>query len=132
MKQNGFSLLEILITLSIASLLATLAYPQYQQQIKRQQQRQVRWHLKKIALEMEHYCSQHHSYQGATAQIHPNDRSIPQYRFAITSKNPHAFTITATPTVKNAHSQCQHLSVDGLVQELNQQPCHSGLDPESI
>lgn len=66
MNKNGFSLLEMLIVLSIIALLATFTYPQYQRYLARCRHEEARVALQDLANRLELYYSKYHHYSGAT------------------------------------------------------------------
>lgn len=68
MQQNnqGFSLLELLTTLSIISLLIAISIPAYNNYSIHEKRLEAAAALSKLAIAMEEYQLEHHSYEGAT------------------------------------------------------------------
>ncbi len=98
MKANtAFSLLELLIALSIIGLLAAIGYPSYHYHLRRVHRQQAQVTLHRIAGQLERYYSKHRSYRGAM---------IPQqnkyYRFTLTVSKKSHYVLQATPKANQA------------------------------
>ncbi|MFO1502193.1 MAG: type IV pilin protein [Steroidobacteraceae bacterium] len=63
-RARGFTLLEMLIALAIAALLATLAWPGYRQLMHRTQRVEARLALLKLQYLQERHFADHHAYAG--------------------------------------------------------------------
>ncbi|MDF1760587.1 MAG: type IV pilin protein [Coxiellaceae bacterium] len=98
MKANtAFSLLELLIALSIVGLLAAIGYPSYHYHLRRMHRQQAQVTLHRFAGQLERYYSSHHSYQGASIQ-----QQNQHYRFILTVKNKHHYLLQAIPKTNQA------------------------------
>lgn len=67
MKQSGFTLIELMITVAVIGILAAIAYPSYQDYVKRGRRADAMGELQQAATAMERYFTVNGSYTGATA-----------------------------------------------------------------
>lgn len=65
-KQQGFSLIELMVALAIIGILAAVAYPAYTSHVKRGQHSEALAVLNLIAANLEVYASSNGDYTGAT------------------------------------------------------------------
>ena len=63
-KQLGFTLLELLIVLIVVSILAAVAVPVYQNEVRKSDAAAVEQELQKLADQLERYKSRNFSYHG--------------------------------------------------------------------
>jgi len=66
---NGFSLLELMITLTIIGILTAFCLPVYSQHIIEARRLEAKIALEKLAATLENYFIAHNSYQGATLEM---------------------------------------------------------------
>ena len=101
MKSNrikGFTLLELLIVVAIAGILASVAYPQYTEYVKRAARSDAMVLLLDAANKQEQYYADNRSYADDLSLINVPSKSENGY-FTITVEVPDtgtSFTITAT------------------------------------
>lgn len=67
MHKRGFSLIEMMITLTIAGILTALSYPMYAHCVSRAQRNRAEIALMQLAGNLESYYSAHNTYRGADA-----------------------------------------------------------------
>src|SRR4051812_18901770 len=60
--QPGFTLIEVMITVAIVSILASIAYPSYQESVRKAKRTEGRAALMQLLQQEERYYSQHNSY----------------------------------------------------------------------
>ncbi|MCK4869837.1 MAG: prepilin-type N-terminal cleavage/methylation domain-containing protein [Gammaproteobacteria bacterium] len=113
-SNRAFSLLELLITMTIIGILTGIGYPTYKNHITRTRRAQATVMLTNIAAQMEHYYNQHHTYQGATLKTLRINNDASYYDFVITNTNEDAFLIKAIPRGVQAanDTDCGILSID--------------------
>lgn len=101
MKSRGFTLVELMIVVAIVGILATVAYPSYQEQGRRAKRAEARAHLLDSAAMMERFYSDNNSQYSANAAavgiLTTTDHG--HYTVAVTgvAGNNQSYTITATP-----------------------------------
>ena len=102
---QGFSLLELMIVVVIVGVLASVAYPSYQDYVRRGNRSAAQTFMMTIAQRQEQYLVSNRSYASTTTALNltqPTETSG-KYTFAITATtSPIGYSITATP-VGNQH-----------------------------
>ena len=104
--KNGFTLIELIITLAIFCLIASFSYPSYQNFIIRSHRNDAKIALHQLANNLEQFYAKHHSYKQAT--IAPNGSKDTQvlstnlspqkwYQLKITAQSHHSYTLMAFP-----------------------------------
>lgn len=107
MKQQGFSLIELMIAVAIVAILAAIAYPAYNDQVTKARRSDAHAALLNTAALMEHYYTENNTYVGANA---PADigasATSPESHYDITIGNLTAttYTLTATPVAGGAQA----------------------------
>ncbi len=61
-RQSGFTLIEVMITVVIIGILASIAYPSYQEFVKRGNRTEGQAFLSEVAARQERYYAQNHAY----------------------------------------------------------------------
>ncbi|HCC43205.1 MAG TPA: pilus assembly protein PilE [Gammaproteobacteria bacterium] len=104
MNNRGFTLLELMVVVGIIAIIASLAYPSYQDYIGTTYQTQAVSDMKRCALELERQYSNNFTYSGGqcTPLWSPSDglQSNAQFNLTITA-TPDSYVITATPSSGN-------------------------------
>ncbi|MEW5248924.1 type IV pilin protein [Microbulbifer sp. 2201CG32-9] len=67
MKQRGFTLIELMIAVAIVAILAAVAWPSYQAQVRATNRADAQGALLGLAQAMERHFTQNGSYKGAAA-----------------------------------------------------------------
>lgn len=109
MKKNGLTLLELLITLAIIGILASLTYPLYISHLQRARRNEAKIALHHLANAMEKYHAINGSYAKATleeCQVIPFT-SGEFYRLEIKSADNHSFELMAVAQKSQQQDPCQ-------------------------
>lgn len=128
MRQNGFSLVELLIVVSVMGVLALIAVPSYNEVMTKSRRTDGKMALMDLAARMERYYSEHHSYADAaiapsgtsdTQVLNSNESSQGWYQLQISSQSATSYTISAIPQNAQAGADltCATFTYDNLGQE---------------
>jgi type IV pilus assembly protein PilE len=134
--QQAFSFIELLISLIIITILASIAYPSYVKQIQKSKRLEAKVALYSIAQQQEDYFLQHMSYAANLSILHNTTTTTTtssnnklSYQIAISDRTPNnctsdkvtactAYTVTATAIAAQNHdSQCKKMHLNNLGQE---------------
>lgn len=111
---RGFTLIELLIALACVALLASLAWPSYQQLILRSQRTQARASLLQAAHWMERAASANGSYPLAT-DVPTSVLQMEGQRYTLSVvSTAQSYTLSATPLGVQTADACGTLTVNHL------------------
>ncbi len=98
-KIVGFSLLELMIVISIVGILTAIAIPNYSQYIVREKRFEAQAMLLRLSSALENFYTQNNTYVGASLEKLdiPATCANNQYQLAITSVTGNNFLIIANP-----------------------------------
>jgi type IV pilus assembly protein PilE len=115
-KNNGFTLIEVMIVTVIIGILAAIAIPSYRQYIERSNRAAAKTVLLEGAQFMERYRSSNFSYSGATLPTRlTRAPSEGTQRYAVSlNAETLSFTLTAAPSVAGTDSACGTLTLTNL------------------
>ncbi|OAI21154.1 pilus assembly protein PilE [Methylomonas lenta] len=125
MKQtmHGFTLIELMITVAIVGILASIALPSYQDSVMKSRRRDAQGALMGLANAMERHFTETNSYLGAAdsgadtgspaiyATQSPVDGGTAFYNLTISAATSTTFTLTAAPTGAQANDICGSLTL---------------------
>ena len=123
MKPNraaGFTLIELMIVVSIIAVLASLAYNSYQDSIRKSRRAKAKADVMSITQDYERWYTVNNTYVGFWAQMlvdTPNRNRSPseggQVSYTLTNAEARTtYTITATPSTLQSKDRCGTLSVN--------------------
>lgn len=116
MTKNGFTLIELLIAIAIIGILASIAYPSYQDSVRKTRRAEAQVIMMEYASFAERVYTENNSYRGATIVLAGiQDTTFYSYAVAMTPAAPDpatTFTITATALAGQANDNCGDLSIE--------------------
>lgn len=111
-KLKGFTLMELMIVLVIASILATIAIPMYTQHLVTARRADAKVALMDLAARMERYFAENHTYAtatigagGATDVLGSDNSSEGYYQMRIVSQDDSSFVVEAAPVPGSAQEE---------------------------
>ncbi|TCK19149.1 type IV pilus assembly protein PilE [Thiogranum longum] len=119
-KHYGFTLIELMIVIAIVAILASIAYPSYQDQVRKSRRADCEGSLLGLANAMERFHTANNTFATATigagaGNIFPNqcpiDGGTATYDLTIAAASGSAYTIQAAPTGPQATDKCGTLTL---------------------
>lgn len=113
-RQNGFTLIELMIVVAVVAILAAIALPAYQEYIKRSQRAEARAAILQAEGWLERFYTENNRYNEGTASTNSrfatmftNVPSTGPARYTISLVvDTSSYTITATPTGTMSDDYC--------------------------
>lgn len=95
----GFSLIELMITVAVIAILATVAYPQYQDYVRRGNRSAAQTFMMTVAQRQEQYLLTNRSYATTIAALNLTQppETVGRYTFALEGMGTATYTVSATP-----------------------------------
>jgi type IV pilus assembly protein PilE len=119
-KQTGFTLIELMITVAVVAILASIALPSYRQYVVRANRSSVQQFMLDIANREEQYMLDARSYTatigaGGLNMSTPADVTV-KYTVTVAAPvaNPPSFTVTATPAAGSIQAGDGTLTLNNL------------------
>ncbi|MDO8940047.1 MAG: type IV pilin protein [Methylicorpusculum sp.] len=138
--QNGFTLIELMITVAIIGILAGIAYPSYQDHVFKSRRADAKAALSGLANAMERYFTEENDYETARGtngvplstvfvSTSPVDGGTVAYNLRINAASASTYMLHAIPTGPQANDKCgtltlAHTGAKGISN------AHSGVDIE--
>ena len=124
-RQNGFSLIEMLVALAILAILISVCYPAYQQYVLRSYRSEATTQLQLLANAQEHYLADYGQYSNDLVALGLTElQRSERYRYSMQlSEENQAFSATARPVgLQQADSGCAVFTLNHLGQRNVQSP----------
>lgn len=121
MNNDGFSLIELIIVISIIAIISLFAFPSYHDSITRARRTDGQTALFNLASRMENFYAEYHSYEEATIGtgqttdvLSSNSSDQNYYQLTIISQSENFFELHAIPKGSQAGDDkaCQTLTLD--------------------
>lgn len=98
-RGGGFTLIEVIITVAIVGILASIALPSYRNQVMRSNRSAVQGYMMNVANRQEQFLLDARQYFTGTALVPPPTEVTANYNITVAANNaatPPTFLITAT------------------------------------
>lgn len=124
----GFTLIELMIVVSIIAMLTAIAYPAYTQSTRKGRRADAKMAVLDVAARQERYLSTNNVYAGTPAllglpgtafPINVTNGSQSYYRLTLVLPTTTTFTVTATPINGQALDVCGAYILDQLGRQTN-------------
>jgi type IV pilus assembly protein PilE len=113
-RQNGFTLIELMVVISILGIIAAIAIPSYLETVRKGRRSDAKVTILKISQNLERCFSENNSYQVASGCTNFNNTNSDEGYYTITTaQNATTFDITATakgPQADDTH--CATFTLD--------------------
>lgn len=109
--KSGFTLIELMITMAIIGILASIAYPSYQDSVLKSRRADAKGALLGLANAMERHFTETGSYLGAAPGILPDDETATYYLLTIEAATRSTYRLQATPTEVQSNDSCGNLEL---------------------
>jgi len=109
--QKGFSLIELMIVVAVIGILASVAYPAYQDYVIRSKRGDAMSSLAALRIEQEKYRANNSSFASAAALGYPRASRDEYWTINIVSQGTSDFLATAYP-VSHTDEDCPFFAVD--------------------
>lgn len=112
----GFTLVEMLITVAVLSILAAVAYPSYQDQVRKSRRAEAQSLLMDIGTRQQQRLLDVRNYAASTAELNVNIPASVRPHYTITmvapAVTPPTFTVTATPKPGQDKDKCGAMTLN--------------------
>ncbi|MDH4392319.1 MAG: type IV pilin protein [Aquabacterium sp.] len=108
-RNQGFTLIEVMIALVVIALLSALAYPSYQQQVAKGRRTDAKQSLLELSQRMERFYTERGTYVGAAlgnTGLYPTVSPGGYYDLSITAQTADGFTVQAAPRGSQVGDAC--------------------------
>ena len=115
--RRGFTLIELMVVLAVAAILAAVAFPSYKGQVAKGRRADGKQALVDLAQKLERFYTERGTFAGAAlggGGLYPLVSSGGYYSLAITSQSADGFTLSATPRGNQAADACGALGYNHL------------------
>lgn len=116
-RRRGFTLIELMITVAIIAILAAIAYPSYQDQVRKGRRADAKSVMLDLTQQLERRYTTDRDYTNLTAVC---GQSVPSpttgtARYQVSTVcTPSAYTVTATPQDTQASDACGTMTINTI------------------
>lgn len=117
--QRGFTLTELMITIAIVGIVASIAYPAYTESTQKSKRADAKAHLMQLAQQLERCMSLYGAYDNASCNIQDGASYTSEkgYYDAVVTSNATSFSIVGQPpstSSQYADTACRSLTITNL------------------
>lgn len=127
-KVAGFTLIELMVVVAVAGILAAIAYPSYMDSVRKARRADAKAALSNAAQALERYYTEKNTYLNASlgegaGDVFPDHSPSDQahgsayYTLSITNQGANTYTLNASPLGTMALDNCGVLTLDHLGQK---------------
>ncbi len=124
---SGFTLIELMIAVAVVSILAAIAYPSYQDHIRKSRRAEAQSFMMAVAARQQQFLVDTRSYSESLSDVGvPTPDNVTRayaVELAASAAPSPSFLLTATPREAQARERCGTLSID---QNGSKVAAHSG------
>jgi type IV pilus assembly protein PilE len=113
-QQNGFTLIELMITVAIAGILVAIAYPSYTEYVLRGNRTEGQALLNDAAARQERYYAQNNTYADTLAKLGYANGNSPNGLYVLTTPTGTASAYTLLATTQRTDAKCGNLGLNEL------------------
>lgn len=123
LRQGGFTLIELMIAVAVAAILASIAYPTYQNTVQRSRRFEAKLALLDLATRQERYYTTNNAYANSPDLLGYPGTTFPvdvlyggraYYQMNVTVDGSHAFSASAVPIGPQVTDVCGGFVLDNL------------------
>lgn len=109
----GFTLIELMIVVAVVAILAAVAVPGYQDQVRKSRRAQAKADMVEYSQRAERFHTVNNTYQGFTLPTtqSPREGTVSRYVLGI-QQTASTFTITATPQSTQSKDKCGTMTIN--------------------
>lgn len=113
-RQRGFTLIELMIVVAVVAILTAIAYPSYQEQVRKSRRAQAQADLIEYAQTAERYHTVNNTYEAWDVPNNSSPRTgTEHYEISVDDLTSATFTLIATPTsAAQVGDRCGVLTTD--------------------
>jgi type IV pilus assembly protein PilE len=115
---SGFTLVELMITVAVLAILAAIAWPSYQEYVRKSRRAEAQAFLMAVAARQQQFLVDTRGYTASLTDIGvptpTNVTATYDIALAAPAGNPPAFSVTATPKAGQVGERCGTLSIDQI------------------